>query len=684
MIRSRTWKAVAAVAAALCIGLWLRVPLRVEAAPSPPLGVAPLPLDDNLPVELTSLQMDAYVKDSRGRTSVTVQCEYRVRSSDAARSVDVQVGFPLRLNDAPGFDLAQYQGFSLTLDGQAVQPDPPVATRPYYVVRARLAPKQAARLNLEYSMDVGEAPIIELRYVWQPAVAWSGSVGGARVSVHLSQPTTPELLLSYDPELATFDGKTMTWDDADFEPEGTVSVSLIAPGVWHDVSTARQAIAEGGDTAQEHHRLASLYQQLDSYGPSALPKERSFRAEILSHLLKAQDLDPAFVRAHLDLAAFYLARAEEDQRSGHHYLSLAARALSDALALQPADNTARAQLVETYQRLAVAARQQGDYRVALASFGEVLESSAPGDRAQLEDSIQQEIDTTYLTWTAALLSRGQIDEALEIVAEHMGEDPVPTYSKYRPATLSLHAQISTRATSRQGRFRLTPYGDSAPLTELLSGLADSLQAVHGCAASVAQEDDAVVLVVETSFEDAEQLEETLQQMAEVFPAGVEDSTLLLIESALIPSSVWVAEAEIPAVMDGGYREAVDLTAPATALDAIRERTNWAIMDLGEQDPADEREKALRDVSLGLLKKYARTWQRQGDETRVDYEVAFVSSFAEPQARGWSLGLGRVESLRWSVRLYDKPVIVRVLVGAAIVLGILLWLMGLARRRRRRA
>ena len=148
MIRSRTWRAVAVLAAALCIGLWLALPPRVEASPSPPLGVAPLPLGDNLPVELTSLQMDAYVSDYRGRTSVDVRCEYRVRSIDTARSVDVQIGFPLRLDDAPGFDLAQYQGFGLTLNGQAAQPDPPVATRPYYVVGVRLEPKQAARLNL--------------------------------------------------------------------------------------------------------------------------------------------------------------------------------------------------------------------------------------------------------------------------------------------------------------------------------------------------------------------------------------------------------------------------------------------------------------------------------------------------------------------------------------------------------
>ena len=126
-----------------------------------------------------------------------------------------------------------------------------------------------------------------------------------------------------------------------------------------------------------------------------------------------------------------------------------------------------------------------------------------------------------------------------------------------------------------------------------------------------------------------------------------------------------------------------LAAPAVALDVMRERTNWAIIDLGGGDPKDEREKALRDVSLGLLKKYARSWQRQRDETRIDYEVAFVSSFADPQTRGWSLGLGRAEDLRWGVRLYDEVTIVRVLFGVIVVLGALVFLIGLGRRRRYR-
>jgi len=164
---------------------------------------------------------------------------------------------------------------------------------------------------------------------------------------------------------------------------------------------------------------------------------------------------------------------------------------------------------------------------------------------------------------------------------------------------------------------------------------------------------------------------------------MDDPIPVLIRSALVPRTVWIAQAEIPMVMDGGYREGVDLTAPATALDAARERTNWAIMDLQAQTPEEEREKALRDVSLGLLQKYARLWQRQRDESRVDYEVTFTSSFADPQVRGGSLGLGKTEDLRWGVRLYDRPVIVEVVAGAVVVLGLVLWLVDLGQRRRAR-
>ena len=47
-----------------------------------------------------------------------------------------------------------------------------------------------------------------------------------------------------------------------------------------------------------------------------------------------------------------------------------------------------------------------------------------------------------------------------------------------------------------------------------------------------------------------------------------------------------------------------------------------------------------------------------------------------------MSLGKVEEFRWGVRIYDRPVIVQVIAGAVVVLGLLLWLADLIRRRRR--
>jgi len=684
MILSSRCRVVILLVVLLWVGLGFYPYSRVRATSPPPLGVAPLSLTQDVAVEMTSLQVDAYLKDVGGRTFASVQCQYRLRNADPIRSVDVQLGFPLRLDGAPAFDLVNYQGFSVTVDGQAVQLELPVATRPSYVVNLRLGAQGKARVDLEYSLDLGEAPLVELRYAWEPASTWDGSVGSARVTVHLTHPTTPDQFLEQEPPPVDFDGQRITWDGEEFEPQGEITLRLIAPGLWHDIYATRQVIAAGEATAEDHYRLASLYWQLDPPDQPDSLRQPDFQAEILSHLLQAQKLDPGFIQAYLDKATFYLVRAEQDERGAHHYISLASQALGGALALLPGDIAIRDKLVQTYLQLAVATRQQGDHRMALTYFNKALEFSPAEARPQLEETIQQEIETTYMAWTAGLLGSGQIDEALQIVAEQMGEDPVPRYGKYRPLCLAFYGQIRSTAEERQGRFVFTPYGDAAALEEQLDELATSLSAVQGCEASRgASEEGEPVLLVRLSYEDSDQLGEILGELTAVFPPGMDDPIPVLIRSALVPRTVWIAQAEIPMVMDGGYREGVDLTAPATALDAARERTNWAIMDLQAQTPEEEREKALRDVSLGLLQKYARLWQRQRDESRVDYEVTFTSSFADPQVRGWSLGLGKTEDLRWGVRLYDRPVIVEVVAGAVVVLGLVLWLVDLGQRRRAR-
>jgi len=684
MIPSSRCRVVILLALLFWVGLSFHAPSLVVAVSPPPLGVAPLSLVQNLAVEMTSLQVDAYVKDVGGRTLVSVQCQYRLRNTDSTGSVEFQLGFPLRLDGDPAFDLINYQGLNVAIDGQAVQLKPPVATRPSYVVSLKLAAQQKIRVDLEYSLDLGEAPVAELRYVWEPASTWAGSLGSARVTVHLPHPTTPDQFLEQEPLPADFDGQRITWDGAEFEPKGEIALRLIAPGLWYDIYATRQATAAEEATAEEHYRLASLYWQLDPPDQPASPGQPDFHAEILSHLLQAQKLDPTFVQAYLDKATLYLAQAELEEHGGHHYLSLASQALGGALAQRPGDSAIRDKLVETYQQLAVATRQQGDYRMALTYFNKALEFSPAEERPQLEETIKQEIETTYMAWTASLLGSGQIDEALGIVAEQMGEDPIPRYAKYRPLSLSFHGRISTTAKERRGSFVFTPYGDALALEEQLDELAASLSAVQGCEASRgASERGDPALLVRVSYEDSDQLGEILAKLTAVFPPQMDDPILVLIRSVLIPRTVWVAEAEIPMVMDGGYREGVDLTAPATALDAARERTNWAIMDLQAQNPEDEREQALRDVSLGLLQKYARLWQRQRDESRIDYEVTFTSSFAEPQVKRWSLVLGKTDDLRWGVRLYDRPVIVEVVAGTIVVVGLVLWLWDLVRRRRAR-
>ena len=64
------------------VGLSFSAPFPLVAASPPPLGVAPLSLVQNPAVEMTSLRVDAYLKDVGGRTVASVKCQYRLRNTD--------------------------------------------------------------------------------------------------------------------------------------------------------------------------------------------------------------------------------------------------------------------------------------------------------------------------------------------------------------------------------------------------------------------------------------------------------------------------------------------------------------------------------------------------------------------------------------------------------------------------
>lgn len=651
-------------------------PRPVWAASPALIGMALAPLEAESSVEMIGLAVDVRLRATQGHALAGVSCRFHLHNRDRLEARQIRLGFPRQVEGDAIFDPTALSGLRLTVDGQPVALEPDGS---YAAWTQSFAADATVMVEMDYTVDLGNDPIITLRYDPTPAAEWATRIDGVRITFHLPQPTTTEQILEMKPDdLLAFDGQRITWLAEYAEPSAPLMVRVISPPIWNEIVAAREAIATDPVSAEKHYRLASLYLRLDS--SSVTGEAPDLYASTLAHLLRVEELDPDFVLAYLDTARLYQTQARRHSSAAPHYLALAADQLEKAFALR-SDESLRKDLAEMYLQLAQAARTQGEYVLANSYFEKSLEFVPEEDKSEHRDLVLQEIQTTCMAWTASLLEEGRIEEALELARQRLGVDLTSGYRSCKPLLVFVHGDVAMSEAERRIRLTLTPYDErSGESEEYLTDLAARLSATEMASLHLTADENRHILDITVPFQDVRDLLRRLDALADALPLDL-DPSLDVLRAILQPRALTFERRETPIGLEVKYLEEVDLAAPAAALLRVREKTRWALMDLEAQKPEDEQSKALRRLALGLLQEYERAWERQAKENRLHYELSLASPSGASQYRGWDLKLGGMEVLSWYGRLYNRRAIIRLTATVIVSLGLLMWLFGTLRSRR---
>jgi len=188
----------------LGLGGWL-FPLRLhaDATPFEAVGQTMQPRTAT-EVRLAREMVEAEVKPER----IAVTADFWLRNEGPATTLDV--GFPCG-TEQPPHDLRVWEG----------NKELPVTVRPaWFVWPMAFATEEEKRLRVTYWQRRTWRPWTSrlFRYILHTGAAWKGPIGQATIRVHFSQVPRVEPLWAV-PSSYQFDGKTVTWELTNFEPD---------------------------------------------------------------------------------------------------------------------------------------------------------------------------------------------------------------------------------------------------------------------------------------------------------------------------------------------------------------------------------------------------------------------------------------------------------------------------------
>ena len=658
--------------------------LQSAQAASPLVGVALALLDNTMPIEMIGLTVDVQLRAAQGRTFADVSTRYQLHNRDRLEGYEVPLGFPRQLDGPARFDPTSQSGLRLTADGKPVAPAPDGRYADWQHV---FAADGKLVVEMDYVVDLGDDPIITVRYDPTPAAEWATLVDGIQIRFHLPKPKMMEQIVEIEPDTMTFDGQAVTWQAEYAEPNAPLVVRIISPPIWDQIVTTQHAIFNSPGLAEHHYTLASLYLLLDP--PESAASVPDLYAATLALLLEVEELDPDFVPAYLDTVRLYQARARERSDIAPHYLALAAEQLDTALIYRPNDEALRTSLAQMYLQLAIATRTEREYDLAWSYFEKSLDLVPEANKPAYEERIAEEIRTTSMAWTASLLEEGRVEEALALARERLGVDLIGGYRSHKPRLALVQGDVTTIEGERRITLELTPYvvDDTSELADHLSGITAQLAATGVASVHLAPAGTRYSLTLTIPFLDTQDLLYRLGTLETALPLEM-DPSLDLLRAVLQPRNLVLQRWETPVGIDVDYLEEVDLEVSATVLLEAQQNTQWALMDLQGQDPQDEQGKALRRLALGLLQEYERVWGRQIKENGLHYQLSLSTPSGDTQHREWDLDMGGVVTddfvtpLSWQGSIYDVRATIRFAAILIASLGLLIWLFGLLRSRLR--
>ncbi len=220
------------------------------------------------------------------------------------------------------------------------------------------------KIEVAYTLEAtGEMPYVWFEYIFSTGAGWKGTIGSADLIVSFPYEVDELFLLPCIEDLFNCttpgwvkDGKTLTWQYRDFEPqpEDNFNITLAAPSVWLQVVEEKARVSAVPNDGETWGRLGKLYKSL-LFSPHG---RRGFRTWLYQADPGVEALfqlsDEAYTRAitllpqdaqwhagYADLLGYY---AEFAGYEGEPTLPLKIKALEEmrlALELAPDDEVVR-------------------------------------------------------------------------------------------------------------------------------------------------------------------------------------------------------------------------------------------------------------------------------------------------------------------------------------------------------
>lgn len=636
-------------------------PITLAQAPTPIfVPVALTPLQRDMPIELVALTLDADLSESNGHTIISGYSTFKLHNTDRVSDTVASVGFPSWVGDQYTFDPSRFNNFSVSIDGTKVKSlnrgradlriSGIVRSVDWYTFTVPLDTDEKKTVRFDFEQDLGDSAMPRFYYGLTTATDWKGSIGSARLTLNLPEPTTLEQIVAYDPPNPEFDGQSITWRFTNKEPVSNPSLTVLRPSVWSDLNAKRRASQQNPNDANMRASLGSLLRQLAA---ADSPRRDSFAMQAVAELETAVRLDPNNRTARQALGAIYESRA--GSAAGPRNPAYLALAVAQWEPLAANDANVRKQLAEDYFYLGLDAQTRQDFANASTYFDKAS-TLAPTGAGPLftVDRMNAQRRALNIAWARALIDQNDAATASAKARAALGDKFMTQFSP--PLFYVTHAEVTTSSQSRSMIFSLAPYFSIAEMQNAASGTIAQLRQA-GADANLASDVSNVTLVINVTFTNRTELANKLDAFAKLLPNRADWA---LVRAVIAPDNVEWSETDELFTHTMRYREDLDLSA---ACNEFNLQISDVLKNLAPLDATSSNDVEAQ-LKRALLAYAQRGWQNALALGRVTYRAG------ADEARVDACG---ARTLEWSPSSW-RPERVGIVVGGIEIIGagILIW------------
>ncbi|MEP7199667.1 MAG: hypothetical protein ABI874_07615, partial [Chloroflexota bacterium] len=643
----------------VCV-LCLVAPLVATAEPTYKTAIITLaPIGAATKLELVAQTFDVDVVEAGERTTLNGQLVFKLHNTDRLTRTETLLGFPSWGGGASEWNEKSFTQFAVSQDGEPIVLQPLTQTiklgNETRAVRwlsfpVKLVEDERATIQVAFKQDVGDATLPTIVFAQAPAILWKGYVGSARFSVHFPTLTTPEQFRFVAPTGSAFDGKTLTWLFAEYNPEAPIVLQFIKPRIWRELTQARKALAQNGD-AKAALTLGAQYAQL-----ARATRAATDFAQAVGAYQRASELDPSASNAPLELAKLYEAQLRGEFGQVDDENAVRAAALEQwqrVLKLSPNNTDARDAVAQHAFTLAQLARRGNHFSGALTLLDVARTAgSSKITRAQLDG----ETRANQAGLALQEMDAGQWSETLALIqVETFGAEAKNEGMAFAPRFTGAQTSVRVEGDDQVVSARVFPFpAPSAEHEKILNEWLASARRQTAMEGGLTLDGDGYVLTMRLAAKPLR---------ASDLSATVE---LWLLRETLSPSDLRVIHSDGTFTHDDTFFARYAFTESQRVAQGKADEIERALKALSAPS-ADEPQEIVRRLRVRALEQYKAGWQSllSGSSARVEWAVA-APELGKREV--WELRPGDARTLQAQRTTYQVWAIVGV---AGLLVGLLM-------------